>query len=153
MKTLLRAALLPALLQLAKKETPSLSAGGGAYAGVDLSDGSAFLGMQGRLNPEEAPVQITLSVEGSPRSSADRWQGNADVLLPFSDVRAPLTPYAGAGLCVVGTSDEGGTRLGVNLIGGARFRLGPVKAFAQLRLTLADGLHVSLTGGATSTPD
>ena len=152
MKTLLKAALLPALLRLTKKESPSLSAVGGAYAGVDLTAGSAFLGLQGRLNPEEAPVDVALSAEGSPRGSVDRWQANADVLLPLSQRGVPLTPYAGVGLCVVGNTDEDETKLGINLIGGAHFRLGPVKAFAQLRLTLADGLHVSITGGATSIP-
>ena len=152
MKTLLKAALLPALVRLVKKESPSLSGTGGAYAGLDLTKGSAFVGMQGRINPEEAPVDVALSAEGSPRSSADRWQANADVLLPLNQRGLPLTPYAGAGLCVVGTAEEGETKLGVNLIGGASFRFGPVRAFAQLRLTLADGLHVSLTGGATPLP-
>ncbi len=148
MNNVLKAALLPALTQLAGWASASLSASTGAYAGVDVSTGQPFAGLQGRLKRPGVPVQFVPSIEGSSLGSADRWQLNADLLYPFGASDAPLTPYAGAGLCMVGTSGEDSSTVGFNLTGGAGMNLGPLRGFAQLRLTVADGVRLSLTGGA-----
>ena len=148
MNNLFKAALLPALTMLAGQVRSSLATTQGAYVGLDLNGGAPFAGLQGRLDPAETAVQLVPSIEGALRSGTDRWQFNADVLYPFSASRAPLAPYAGAGLCVVGASGENQRSFGFNLIGGANFELGPLSAFAQVRLTVADGVHLSLTGGA-----
>lgn len=147
MNNLLKATLVPAFTYLAGRASSSLSAASGPYAGVDVSTGQAFAGLQGRLNPDGAPVQVTPSVEGNaPGTAASRWQANADVLFPFAPSRAPWQPYAGAGLCLVGSA--GGTSAGLNLVGGVNVDLGPLNGFVQARITVADGFHLSLTGGA-----
>jgi hypothetical protein len=53
----------------------------------------------------------------------------------------------GAGVCVV-SGPQSETSAGLNLVGGANLDLGAADAFVQLRLTLADGMHLSLTAGA-----
>lgn len=145
MKNLLQAALLPALTALAGQASSSLSVSNGAYAGMDLSEGQTLAGVRGRLNPHGMPVQFVPSFEGAPRSEAGRWQFNADVL-SHVPAGAPLAPYMGAGFCVVGASGQKG--VGLNLMGGANLALGPLNSFVQLRLTVADGVHLSLTAGA-----
>lgn len=148
MNNLFKAALLPALTLLAGRARSSLSTKQGAYVGLDLSGAQPFAGLQGRLRPEGASAQVVPSFESALGSDAGRWQLNADVLYPFRAEGASLAPYAGVGLCVVGVADEEGRRFGFNLVGGANFALGALKAFAQVRLTVADGVHLSLTGGA-----
>lgn len=85
------------------------------------------------------------SVEGALLGDADRQQFNADVL--FDPARTPIAPYAGAGVCVV-SGPQSETSAGLNLVGGANLDLGAADAFVELRLTLADGVHLSLTAGA-----
>lgn len=152
MKELLNAAILPTLLRFTRWKGSSVSARGGTYAGVYLTAGKPFLGVQGRVNPRGLPLRTVVSLEGSPMESSDRWQLNADALHHFVGTGAPFLPYAGGGLCVVGTPDDDGASMGINLIGGGSFALGPLKGFAQLRVTIADGVHVSLTGGAVPPP-
>ncbi len=146
MKYLLKGALPPTLSFLDKKTESSLDVTSGAYAGVDLTAGQFFTGLQGRLTPPRTPVRCAPSVEGTMFSDAERWQVNADVLFGAGSV--PLTSYAGAGLCLVGPPGDEATRVGLNVLGGVTFELGSFNAFAQLRLTVADGVHLSLTGGA-----
>lgn len=150
MKHLLKGALPPALSVLDEKTESSLDVTSGAYAGVDLTSSQFFTGLQGRLTPPQTPVRFAPSVEGSVFSDAERWQVNADVL--FGTGPMPLASYAGAGLCLVGPPNDEKVRVGLNVLGGATFRLGSVDAFIQVRLTWADGIHLSLTGGATPTP-
>jgi hypothetical protein len=50
-------------------------------------------------------------------------------------------------VCVV-SGPQSETSAGLNLVGGANLDLGAADAFVQLRLTLADGVHLSLTAGA-----
>ncbi len=153
MNNLLKAVLLPALTKLTDWTSASVSASTGGYAGIDLGAGQPFEGLQGRLQSPGGTVQLAPSVEGNALGSADRWQVNADVLYPFGASGAPFTPYAGAGLCVVGTPGEDSSSVGFNLTGGANMNIGPLRAFAQLRLTVADGVHLSLTGGALPNAD
>jgi hypothetical protein len=147
MKHLLKGALRPTLSALDEKTESSLDVASGAYAGVDLTAQQLFTGLQGRLTPPRRPVQFAPSVEGSVLSDAERWQVNADVL--FGTGPAPLASYAGAGLCLVGPPGDERTRVGLNLLGGATFTLGSIDVFIQVRLTVADGVHLSLTGGAS----
>jgi hypothetical protein len=146
MKYLLKGTLNPALSFLDEKTESALDVTSGAYAGLDLTAGQFFTGLQGRLTPPRTPVRFAPSVEGTMFSDAERWQVNADVL--FGTGNLPLASYAGAGLCLVGPPGDDGPRVGLNVLGGATFKLGSVNAFVQLRLTLADGVHLSLTGGA-----
>jgi hypothetical protein len=148
MTNLLKAALLPALTALAGRAESSLGATGGAYAGVDVLAGQPFAGTQGRLNPADAPVQFAPSVEGNAPGTAGRWQANADVQYPLGARGAAWSPYAGAGLCLVGGAEKKGRSVGVNFLGGVNVAIGPLDGFVQARLTLAHGVHLSLTAGA-----
>lgn len=152
MNDLLKAIVLPALTMLAGRFSSSLSTANGAYAGFDVSAGQPFAGLQGRLSPHEAAVQVVPSIEKAVLSESRRWQFNADAVYRFGAGGGALAPYAGAGLCMVGAADEEGKKLGVNVIGGASFALGSLRAFAQARLTVAGGVHFSLTGGAAPNP-
>lgn len=150
MTDLLKAALLPALTMLAGRFSSSLSTTNGVYAGVDFNAGRPFAGLQGRLDPNKTSFQVVPSAEKALLSASGRWQFNTDALYRFGGAGgASLVPYAGAGLCMVGAAGKEGRSLGVNVIGGASFALGSLRAFAQARLTVADGVHLSLTGGAT----
>jgi hypothetical protein len=151
MKHLLKGALQPTLSFLDRKTESSLDAASGAYAGIDLTDQQLFTGLQGQLTPPRTPVRFAPSVEGSVLGDAERWQVNADVL--FGTGPVPLASYAGAGLCLVGPPGDESTRVGFNLLGGATFTLGSFNAFVQVRLTVADGVHLSLTGGALPKSD
>ena len=148
MNNLLKALLLPTLTQLTGRTDSSLAATSGAYAGVDVLAGQFFGGAQGRLNPDGAPVQLAPSVEGNAPGTAERWQVNADALVPLAARSAAWRPYAGVGLCLIGGTEKEGRSAGINLLGGVNIDFGPLDAFLQLRFTLADGVHLSLTGGA-----
>lgn len=131
---------------------PEPTATGAAYGGLDLTTGSPFAGVEGRFSPPEAGTVGTVSLEAPPHAPTRRWQLNANGLVPLTRQQAPLgpplAPYVGGGLCVVGGSAKEHVHVGVNLIVGASVRLGATRSYLQLRLTLADGVHLSLTGGA-----
>ena len=147
MKKLLKSALLPALTILLEQASNSTSASNGGAVGIDLSTGSPFAGWQGRLSDPDVPAQLALSVEDALSGDAGRWQVNADVLQSFEAGSDAFVPYAGLGLCYV-DAPETSSSGGVNLIGGANVDLGPIEAYVQVRLTVADGIHLSLVLGA-----
>ena len=70
MNNLIKAALLPALTQLAGRASTSLSVSTGAYAGVDVSTGQPFTGLQGRLKSPGIPAWFGPSIEGDSLGSA-----------------------------------------------------------------------------------
>lgn len=145
----LGAALLAALLNRFTQRASMPEATGGGYAGVDLTTGAPFAGVQGIAESDGSAARGVVSLEGWPPGGSDRWQVNADALYAAGAPGLPLSPYGGLGVCLVGEAGTDRKRLGLNVIGGARFALRAVDAFVQLRLTFAGGLHVSLTAGAT----
>lgn len=125
----------------------------GGYAGKDTSNGQVFTGVMVRLNAPDKPARATLSLEGKPIGDDDRWQFNANMLHHAGPKEQCLNPYGGAGLCVVGLSGSSERTLGVNLLGGMNFCIGSFNAFVQVRLTMADGMHLSFAGGAIPTDE
>ena len=86
-----------------------------------------------------------------PGNSVNYWEINADVAYPFSIPSAPkISPYFGGGLNVAHSSVSGfggHTDLGVNLLGGGRFNLGKLSAYADGRIELSGGEHFVATFG------
>jgi hypothetical protein len=87
------------------------------------------------------------------------WELNTNLVYMFRVPTPVVAPYAGAGLNFahasvstdlpgVGFSD---TELGLNLLGGAKFNVGSVTPFAELRLELDGGEQFVITGGALFT--
>jgi opacity protein-like surface antigen len=84
------------------------------------------------------------------------WEINANMAYVFAGVPG-MAPYAGGGLNIAHASvsvDEFGiplgasdTDLGLNLLGGARFRAGPVQPFGELRIELGGGEQFVIAGG------
>ncbi len=83
------------------------------------------------------------------------WELNGNVVYLF-DVPAPkVTPYAGAGLNLAHGSVDAGTpgtsvsdtELGLNFLGGARFDLGSVTPFGELRVELDGGEQFLISAG------
>jgi hypothetical protein len=86
-----------------------------------------------------------------PGNSINFWEINADVAYPFNIPTAPkISPYFGGGLNVAHSSVTGfggTTDVGVNLLGGTKFRLGTLSAFGEGRLELHSGSQFVLTFG------
>ena len=82
------------------------------------------------------------------------WEINSNLAIPL--VASGIDPYVGAGLNIAHVSAElegsdlGGsdTEVGLNLLGGLRFPLGGVSAFAEGRIELGGGEQFVLTFGA-----
>ncbi len=91
------------------------------------------------------------------------WELNGNLVYLFSIPTLPtVTPYAGAGLNLAYVSSQvdifglapttfSSTELGLNLLGGAQFNLGPVTPFGELRIELGGGEQFVITGGALFT--
>jgi opacity protein-like surface antigen len=65
-------------------------------------------------------------------------------------VEGAFSPYAGAGLGIVGTSlgDASDTDIGVNLVGGAEFEAGSLRPFAEAQVSFGgDFTRFGITGG------
>lgn len=141
------------------------------YAGYDLDGEAVLIGLGAEVAlPVVAPVALSLRPSGEYLLPKDLDIGgrvfgqnisqvNVDVI---ARLKAPgLQPYAGAGVGIrlikLDTSDnddvEGNqdieeTNVGANLLGGVAFSaLGPVRPFAQARLTVGDASIFSVAGG------
>lgn len=74
------------------------------------------------------------------------WELNVNVLYGFSAMGPGLTPYAGAGLGIAG---NGGTDVGLNLVGGTRLRaMGSITPYIEARFELRDQTNFVITAGA-----
>jgi hypothetical protein len=86
-----------------------------------------------------------------PGNSVNYWEINANVAYPFSIPSAPrISPYFGGGLNVGHSSVSGlggHTDVGANILGGTKFALGTLSAFAEGRLELHSGSQFVLTFG------
>ncbi|PEN12864.1 hypothetical protein CRI94_12735 [Longibacter salinarum] len=151
MKDLIGKVVLSMVLKRLSWNGESAAAAAGTYAGYDVKKRSLFSGIQGQLNLKGGPGRVVTSIEGNPASGTERWQINADAMHVFGRESAKVTPYVGAGACVVGQEDGKGKRPGLNLFGGSRVRLGDMHFFVQMRFTFADGAHFSIAGGLRPT--
>lgn len=83
------------------------------------------------------------------------WEINGNLVYKIPVKNSAVSPYAGAGLNLahasidnipfVGTASS--TDMGLNLLGGARFKAGNISPFGEARFTLGGGEQFVLTGG------
>ena len=86
------------------------------------------------------------------------WEFNSNLVYLVKLQNSPVVPYAGAGLNIahasvsvdiLGTETSASdTQVGVNLLGGAKFDLGPVTPFGELRFELNGGEQFVISAGA-----
>lgn len=136
-----------------------ISIGGQVSWGDDSDLG---LGARGtfRLPTKAAPLEIIGTVDYFfPGDVAGLdltyWEINANLVYLFR-VPAPIvTPYAGAGLNLAHASIDGGTpgvelsdtQLGLNFLGGAKFNVGSVTPFGELRMEFDGGDQFLISAG------
>lgn len=106
------------------------------------------------------PSMPTLRAVGSfdlffPGQGVDWMEFNIGAVYGFSALGSGVTPYAGGGLNIARMSFDLGplgsssnTEIGLNVIGGARFRaMGRMTPYAEVRLELGGGEQFVLTAG------
>ena len=117
------------------------------------------IGVRGTLGlPSKVPLQVIGSFDYFfPGSEFDYWEINTNVVYLFPVPTPTVTPYAGGGLnfAYFSNIDVFGTEanfssfdVGVNILGGAQFNVGPVTPYGELRIELGGGEQFVLTGGA-----
>jgi hypothetical protein len=102
-----------------------------------------------RLIPN-APVVSSASFDWffPDERGVDYWELNYNIAYQFQ--ADALRPYAGGGLNLAHESGAGGsdTRLGLNLLGGLKFRTaGRLAPFVEARVELSGGEQFVITGG------
>ncbi len=129
----------------------------GYDVGGDIEE--TFLGVDARLSVLALPIdfQATFDYYFMERN-ATFWQLGLNALLGFGPGLL-FTPYIGAGLGIArasvdvdmgdfGAFSVSDTDTGINLIGGARFGVGPIRPFVQVQVTvLGDVDLVTIAGG------
>lgn len=118
--------------------------------------------------PTSAPLEIITTVDyffpdGVTGVDINYWEINANLVYLFEIPSSTVAPYAGGGLNYAHASfstdpSEFGVELpavegsqsdlGLNLLGGAKFNLGSITPFGELRIELNGGEQVVLSGGA-----
>lgn len=129
----------------------------------DVSDigGSLFFGADGRVQTEGLPDEVVISPSAD-FYLTDDFGGSSLTILAVDlnglyefQVETPtLVPYLGGGLAITRISvdasgslvDPSSTEVGLNLVGGARFPVGPVEPFAQVNFT-AGADRIGIGGG------
>lgn len=124
---------------------------------------AASVGADARIGLGALPVALNPTfdyffVEDTENASTTLFQITGNAIYEFEiGAEQPFVPYAGAGVSYLRTSTEasgGGvtvnasdSEVGLNLLGGAKFNVGAIKPFAQVRYTtVGDGLF-SINGG------
>jgi opacity protein-like surface antigen len=90
-----------------------------------------------------------------PDGSVDYFEFNGNLVYNFNIPSAPtITPYAGGGLNIAHASwdtndgeDRSDTDPGLNILGGARFDVGSVILFGEMKFTIEGGDQFVVTGG------
>ncbi len=143
------------------------------HLGGQLSFADDFdLGIGARATfglPTPAPLEIVGTIDyffpdDVPGVDISYWEINANLVYLFRIPAPSVTPYAGGGLnfsrisANVDLSEFGGvevpgiaasnSEMGLNLLGGARFNLGSLTPFAELRFELGGGEQFVISGGA-----
>ena len=111
--------------------------------------------------PTTIPLEIIGSVdyffpESVPGASVTYWEANANIVYMFQIPASPIAPYAGGGLNLAYGSvdlgipgvDASSTQVGLNILGGAKFNLGPVTPFGEMRFELNGGEQFVISAGA-----
>jgi hypothetical protein len=152
-KTLVMAA---AMLCLVAVESASAQ---GFRWGPELSlatDADLGLGARVEFDLNGPPLTIIGSFDYYfPGGSHDYFEFNGNLVYNFNIPSAPtITPYAGGGLNIAHWSrdtndgeDRSDTDPGLNILGGARFDVGSVILFGEMKFTIEGGDQFVITGG------
>jgi hypothetical protein len=152
-KTLVMAA---AMLCLVAVESASAQ---GFRWGPELSlatDADLGLGARVEFDLNGPPLTIIGSFDYYfPGGSHDYFEFNGNLVYNFNIPSAPtITPYAGGGLNIAHWSRDRGdepdtsdTDPGLNILGGARFDVGSVILFGEMKFTIEGGDQFVITGG------
>lgn len=160
MSKLLTAASLAILLLIPTALDAQVGLGGQLSVADD-----ADLGIGARATfglPTPAPLEIIATADyffpdDGPGVDVTYWELNANLVYLFQIPASVIAPYAGGGLNFVRFSFDSelfpgeaysDTDLGVNLLGGARFNLGPITPFGELRIELGGGEQFVFSAGA-----
>ena len=123
---------------------------------IDFGTNNLNLGIGGRLDLGLAKsLGAPLTGVGSfdyffGTSGVHFWEINANLFYNFTIPKSNITPYAGGGLDILGTSVSGaGTEAGLNLGGGLKFKLPRSKMtpYVEGALQLHSSTVFLLTGG------
>ncbi len=136
----------------------------GPRIGYELSDFEAlFVGADVRISTPALPVQINPTLDYyfledteifGTEISQSLLQLTVNALYQFGINNEVFTPYAGGGLSYLRISAEANgesssdSDVGLNLVGGAEFGVGQLKAFAQAEFVVGgDANPLKITGG------
>ncbi len=124
-------------------------------------DAELGIGARGTFGlPSTVPLEIHGSVdyffppEELAGVNVTYWEANANLVYMFQIPASPVAPYAGGGLNFAYGSrdipgeDSSNTEIGLNLLGGAKFNLGPVTPFGEMRFELNGGEQFVISAGA-----
>jgi hypothetical protein len=87
------------------------------------------------------------------REGLDYFEISGNVAYSIGVPNPALSPYVGGGLLIARTSwdlpeiSRSNTDLGLNLLGGVRFGVGPIKPFAEARFAIVDDSQFIIAGG------
>ena len=152
-KTLVMAAVLLCLVGVES------AAAQGFRWGPELSlatDSDLGLGARVEFDLNGPPLTIIGSFDYYfPDGSRDYFEFNGNLVYNFNIPSAPtITPYAGGGLNIGHKSwdandgeDRSDTDPGLNILGGARFDVGSVILFGEMKFTIEGGDQFVVTGG------
>lgn len=138
----------------------------GPRVGVPLGDvsdfgGNLFFGAEGRARLASLPSEVVLNpsldfylTDDYFGSSLTVFALDLNALYELDLGTSSVVPYGGGGIAItrisvdVGTNavDPSSTDVGLNVVGGARFPVGPVEPFAQFNFA-AGADRIGLTGG------
>ncbi len=159
----MRKLLLSSCLALLALTPGTLSAQIGIGGQLSWGD-EADLGIGARgtfgLPVKAAPLEIIGTFDyffpdGAAGLDVTYWELNGNVVYLFKVPAPKVTPYAGAGLNLAHASVDAGTpgisvsrtELGLNFLGGAKFDLGSVTPFGELRFELDGGEQFLISAG------
>ncbi len=161
MKKLLTGACIALLILTPATAQAQLGLGAQLNYGDDVDLG---IGVRGAYTlPTTFPLEIIGSFDyffpsvGVDGIDLNYWEFNANVVYLIPVTSNVVAPYAGTGLNFAHasvSSDEfqdfsvSDSEMGLNILGGAKFKLGGVQPFGELRVELAGGEEFVLTGGA-----
>jgi len=129
----------------------------GPRLSLDVNDGGTHAVIGGEARFSVIMIAPTVRLDIRPELNFYIFDGGSafdisgDALFAFGVRSDTVEPYAGAGLGIFHVSADGGgsaTRLGLNLLGGAKFLpLQTIQPFVEMRFTVGDFNPILITGG------
>lgn len=129
----------------------------GPRVGYEIDDlEEVYVGADVRVGLPTLPVKINPVFDYYFSDGASVWQIDVNALYEFGIDNQAFTPYAGAGVALVGVNPDSdfvdsSTEPGFNIVGGAVFGFGQLRPFVNARITLGDFDTTTLGGGVLFT--